>query len=846
MKGSVFGGQQPISAAKVYLLAAGSGSYGAAVTSVLGAASNTAADNSSLPGTTLYFTTTDSSGSFSITGDYTCTAGQQVFLYAAGGDAGGGPNSAIGLMAALGACPSAGNFLVTNPAINIDEVTTVATAYALAGYAIDPLHIGAPTSRTATFGLPNAMANVANIVDLSSGTALIAPANAPAGTVPADKINALADILAACINGAANNASCGTLFTSITSNGNPSTGTSPTDTATAAIDMAKNQWNAPPAIFGLINATSPFPTMTASATDLSLPITYPFADATGGAGLQPDSTGAIWASCNSCSAITRYSPQGASTSSSTSGSPQNFAIDYAGNVWVTQPNAGTLAVYNSSGTAVPGSPYNPTISSAPALANPTGLSFDSGGNAYVANASNGSVVELTSSGTYRATVSTTTPNAVATAVANNGDLWVGSNNSTAPLYYFPKAASSSQTLVSLAGCGSSPQLGTGLAVDPSNNAWFSCSTGVARITPTGTVTPYFTATHGGGTLAIDSTGNVFEAGGSTGAALNEFSSSGAMLSTASGYSLPSANNQFIAIDVSGNVWVTGTSAIYQELGMAAPTAAPGATNVWARPIHMVYALTGGPALSESDSQVLAALAEVPGGATALTPFLLNIKNPSKYATMISAVQAMGSVIIPGVGQSATGNTLYNSANQTIAAAYKQYTDYIRLENTQGFYDNTNGQADIHNMIDYCVSLGFKHIMLNPWPMSSVGVPVPFTNPEVDADFEQVTLDYDHQTYVIIPDPTNFYPGNQNNIDGLRAYRPSMNFVINYESAPQQQVLTDLEQANPGSSIPYMNITATQIELGPPGVYWAVPMTSTYDPILLGTWSWEATRLGDFQ
>ena len=170
----------------------------------------------------------------------------------------------------------------------------------------------------------------------------------------------------------------------------------------------------------------------------------------------------------------------------------------------------------------------------------------------------------------------------------------------------------------------------------------------------------------------------------------------------------------------------------------------------------------------------------------------------------------------------------------------------RLENTQGFYDNTNGQADIQNMIDYCVSLGFKHIMLNPWPMSSVGVPVPFTNPEVDADFEQVTLDYDHQTYVIIPDPTNFYPGNQNNIDGLRAYRPSMNFVINYESAPQQQVLTDLEQANPGSSIPYMNITATQIELGPPGVYWAVPMTSTYDPILLGTWSWEATRLGDFQ
>ncbi len=35
-----------------------------------------------------YYVTTGSDGSFSISGDYTCTAGQQVYLYAVGGDPG--------------------------------------------------------------------------------------------------------------------------------------------------------------------------------------------------------------------------------------------------------------------------------------------------------------------------------------------------------------------------------------------------------------------------------------------------------------------------------------------------------------------------------------------------------------------------------------------------------------------------------------------------------------------------------------------------------------------------------------------------------------------------------------
>ena len=50
-----------------------------------------------------YYVTTDSNGNFSIGNDYTCTSGQQVYLYAVGGNAGAGNNSAAGMLAILGA-----------------------------------------------------------------------------------------------------------------------------------------------------------------------------------------------------------------------------------------------------------------------------------------------------------------------------------------------------------------------------------------------------------------------------------------------------------------------------------------------------------------------------------------------------------------------------------------------------------------------------------------------------------------------------------------------------------------------------------------------------------------------
>jgi hypothetical protein len=87
---SNFGGHAPIVGAKVFLLQAGQTGYGSKSTSILsnavlsqGGGTDTTYVGSS--GTPAYYVTTDGAGFGSITGDYTCTAGLPVYLYALGG-----------------------------------------------------------------------------------------------------------------------------------------------------------------------------------------------------------------------------------------------------------------------------------------------------------------------------------------------------------------------------------------------------------------------------------------------------------------------------------------------------------------------------------------------------------------------------------------------------------------------------------------------------------------------------------------------------------------------------------------------------------------------------------------
>ena len=186
--GTLYGGQQPVVGAQVYLYAAGSGSNGAASRSMLAA-----------PG----YVVTGPGGLFNITGLYTCQPGDQVYVLALGGDAGGGPNSAIALMAALGPCSA----LNPNTFITVNEVTTVAAVYALAPYMTGPTNVGAANANA----LAAAFASSHNMVDTTTG---LAPATTLVGNgiVPQAAVNSLANSLAACINSPSGSNTCATLF----------------------------------------------------------------------------------------------------------------------------------------------------------------------------------------------------------------------------------------------------------------------------------------------------------------------------------------------------------------------------------------------------------------------------------------------------------------------------------------------------------------------------------------------------------------------------------------------------------------------------------------------------------
>lgn len=270
-------------------------------------------------------------------------------------------------------------------------------------------------------------------------------------------------------------------------------------------------------------------------------------------------------------------------------------------------------------------------------------------------------------------------------------------------------------------------------------------------------------------------------------------------------------------------------------------------NVYDRSIHLVYARSGGKAFGNkySDDDFFSFFDKVPGGVTSAVPFLLNVADASIYAPMLDRMKAKGIVIVPGVGQKPGDGPINAAKYKNMAKNYRPFTDYIRLENTQGYY-NAHGEASIQDLIDYCVSLGFKHIMLNPWPKKKGGGVVPFQNPELDASIYQVLLKHDRKSHEVLPSPQNWYPGNQVKIDEVRAYRPSITVLINYESAPQHEVLAQLEKGDPGSSIAAMAITVEQIKKGTKDLKWSPPFTTIYDPVALGTWEWIATQLGSFR
>lgn len=86
IQGSVFGGHAPIVGAHVFLLEATWTGYAAKAKSLMGStAASVTEDQTSSATNGLYYVTSDATGAFNVTGNYTCDAGFPVYLYASGG-----------------------------------------------------------------------------------------------------------------------------------------------------------------------------------------------------------------------------------------------------------------------------------------------------------------------------------------------------------------------------------------------------------------------------------------------------------------------------------------------------------------------------------------------------------------------------------------------------------------------------------------------------------------------------------------------------------------------------------------------------------------------------------------
>lgn len=607
IQGKMYGGQQPIAGARVYLLSpAQSTTFGSPSVSLITPGPNTGTDAIGV------YVLTDQNGEVQINGQYTCTPNIPIYFYYAMGNAGYGANAAIANMAYIGSCGNVNQgFIITN------EATTVALAYAVAGYATDPLHITYSGTSASIKGIQNAFANAANLANVAYGTA---NSTIPSGyaTAPQATVNTIADALASCINETtqgSTTSNCVTLFQSTSFNQ-----VAPTNTAASAMNIAHSPASsmAPGIqngtdiafIMSLAQAYEQFtPILTSAPKDLTLGLTF----SGGGIGspnaIAIDGTGNAWiASMPSTNANVGASVIEISNPTEMQISNISFPVSYtplfeaesiavdaaSNNIWIGTDNA--VEEFSNMGVPASGSPFLDNFGVGYAL------NLDSAGNVWIAGGN--TIYELSASGmvlsppggyTLPPYDGSAEPSAI--ALDPSSHVWITdySNNLLDELDQQGNMVPvSSTTLIDAP---------SGLAIDANHNKWIA-NEGSAN--NTNGVVEYFDQTSQYAFYQIDTpplspqsspilTSVAMDGGGNPWASLETAACFGdicigvAALSgttknelTGSGYTVDGHQNSAAelanetAIDSSGNVWVLNTDAesVTELIGAAVPVVTP--------------------------------------------------------------------------------------------------------------------------------------------------------------------------------------------------------------------------------------------------------------------------------
>jgi hypothetical protein len=661
LHGNVYGGRQPITGASVYLYGAptcatsnGNGGYGSCTgISLLGNVSSSLSpdgkcDSSVIAplyydGTNCYYKTTTGNGTgenpggeFFLTGLYNCTVNAaptptEVWLFSIGGNPGvtggvQGINPYAGLSAALGTCPSSGNFSTAgNGALSyiyMNEVSTMAFGYAVAGFAEDARTVSAPPNTYAT-NLVNAFYNAAKLYDIQGGAdpgdhgARHKTPNG-AGATPYLLINSLANDLATCVNSQTtgnpnnqNSTACDTLFQASYQLGPDYPANA--DTATAAILIAQR-----PQLGSTASLTSSSPENIWTPNYTSVNVTAPYdytaaisyANINNAFGVAIDTAGNAYITENAASgAVAKIAPSPSTpiATSPTLYGPSGITVDSSGNIWTpgqaATGNTGPLYMLSSSLGLM--QTYN-LGSSNQALQ----ITADATANVYLADTGKSQVLAVTQSGGTTTLVGNRSCTASVTGIAFSGpagnfpsSLWVtgaGTGNAN-NVCEISKSSGTAQIRQQITGGVQS------IAIDSIGQAWSSTGSNLYYITNTSSPTLKETVGGGslssGGQIAVDGLDNIWILNysgndGSTsnisngtapsiaeysniyGTFLSQGKSTKKNATAATGYQYGSLSYPTsIAIDGTGDVWITNNhgqfgSSVTELVGAAAPMRTP--------------------------------------------------------------------------------------------------------------------------------------------------------------------------------------------------------------------------------------------------------------------------------
>jgi hypothetical protein len=570
----VMGGRKPVSASSITLYEAGTTGRGSAAT-------------------VLATSTSDSKGNFNIDTFACLHPDSQLFITAAGGDAGNGVNSNILLIAMLGPCSNLPNNVVIN------ELSTVAAAYTFAQFMNpqNPTQIGTGgiPDTTQYLGMTNAGSTLTtNVVNVAAGTPAKVLSTSPNSP---ETLNTLANILVYCVNAPGPPfTNCSTLYSAVVP---PSGSSAPTNTLQAALDIALSPGKNVTTIYDLLShvpVALPYtPTLPPTPNDLLLALKFIPGDISVPRGMAIDQAGDIWIANAGTNSLTELSPLGVEKSPSGGykpaglDSPEALFFDTSGNLWVTNFSGNTVEAINSSGgVAVPAFGNS-------SFAHPTGIATDSFNQLWVPNSGQEYVTVGTTAGALSFTVNSfgiaNPTNVVADTTPTPNLIWVSNSGTGGVSRISVSSAGSAGVTAGTSASGGGQSNQQGITLDMNGDVWVAnedASNGsVTKITGS-------TATVALGPLAVGGINSTSQPWGITTDTANnvwvnnfnndsvtELNTNGNALSPAGGFTaggLIKFPRNGIAVDRGGNVWVLDDDNpppfVTELLGAASPVATP--------------------------------------------------------------------------------------------------------------------------------------------------------------------------------------------------------------------------------------------------------------------------------